>query len=265
MGTPRIRLSEEEYTSIMTKRESEVSSALVIPDIHYPFHDPKTVGIAIQLAKDIKPDKIILLGDCFDAKNLSKKFKDPNLTMEQGVYLTRKEMLGFREEVFLPLWKAGGECEVLWCGGNHDLTRTEEAIRDEPDRGELIDTRKMFPEAKICSYGEYHKVGKLLFTHGDYCNDAHAKKHVLMYGSPVIYGHTHTFQTYTSIAKSDSKPHMAISLGCACKKDPEYIKNKANAWVHAVGVCYFFKSGEFNFYPVQVINGRTIFNGIIYS
>lgn len=249
----------------LIKGGAKMEKALIIPDIHAPLEHKPTIKIAIKLARDLKPDYIVYLGDCFDATGISR-WRDKRVTEEDGVWATGQEIEYFKKNIYDPLKKASGKrVKILWCGGNHDEERTRLAIADTPDRKKILDIRKIFPDAKICEYGEYHKIGKLVFTHGDYHNDAHAKKHVLTYGSSVCYGHTHNIQSYTMIAKADKNPHKAQSMGCACNKNPEYIRSKSNAWQHALGVAYFQPNGNYNLYTVEVIRGEAMFNGKTYK
>lgn len=39
-----------------------MESAIVLSDLHYPYHDPKYVNIATKLIKLLKPDHVIGLG-----------------------------------------------------------------------------------------------------------------------------------------------------------------------------------------------------------
>jgi len=245
-----------------------ITQALIVPDLHCKDEHKPTVKIAMQLAEEFKPGYLVYLGDCFDATGISR-FRDRRMTEEDGVYCTADEINYFKKFIYDPLKEAckkkGKYPKILWCGGNHDEFRIREAIAHTPDRAKLLNIHKIFPDADICEYGDSHKIGKLYFTHGDYHNDAHAKKHVLIYGRSICYAHNHSIQSYTYISKGDRQPHKAQSMGCACNKNPDYIRNKNNAWQHALGFCYFRSTGEFNLYTIEIINNKAVFNGKLYG
>jgi len=47
------------------KVKKSLETAIVIPDLHVPYHSREVVNIAINLIKDTNPDHVIFLGDCF--------------------------------------------------------------------------------------------------------------------------------------------------------------------------------------------------------
>lgn len=247
-----------------------MKTVLILPDIHYPLHDKKCLKIVEQVAKDLKPEHIVYLGDCFNADGISKY---THKKMERGIYETAREIEGFKKDIHLPL--SVHTKKVLWCGGNHDTQRISDLFAKLEERGEepeliehykdVLSLDKRFPDIDICGYNEFHKIGKLYFTHGIYHNDAHAKKHALAYGKSVVYGHLHTFQSYTTTTMGSNQPHKATCVGCLCNKQMEYLKNRPTGWTHGFAVAYFHDNGDFNLYPVEIIKGKCVFNGKLYK
>lgn len=244
---------------------------LILPDIHCPYEDKKAVKVALKIARDLKPDILTYIGDCIDAEGISKYTVK---TAGRGVGEVIREIKYFRENIYDPFKKACKPERILWCGGNHDYQRIYDLIakmraKGEEDMADMfkekLDLQKNFPDAEIVPWNESHKIGHLYLTHGTYHNDAHAKKHVTAYEDNVVYGHLHSIQTYTKVTKGSKQAHKATCLGCLCNTNPEYLKNKPNSWIHAVGIAYFFPNGNFNLYTIEIINGRCIWNGKIYS
>lgn len=236
--------------------------AVVIPDLHVPYHHKPTFNIILQVVKDIQPEHIVFIGDCFDAEALGSWTKD---TVEEGLYKTLDEIEQFQEEVLDPLRNIASDSEYYWCGGNHDMQRVKDAIEDLKGRRKVINLDKMFPNIKMTEYNQYVKIGKLHYTHGTYHNKYHARKHVDNYQVNVMYGHTHTVQSFTKHTKTDRDPIKATSIGACCNLNPNYMKNKPNAWVHAFAVVNYFENGNFTSHINEVIDGKTIFNGKVYK
>jgi len=242
-----------------------MKTGIIIPDLHYPYHDKKYLKVLKALVKDIDPNYLIYLGDCFDAYGISQFAKKDGVDKEDGVYMTHKEMKGFQKDIYDPIKALAKKADIYWTGGNHDEQRTREAVLENPDRAPLIDMNMMFPDANICEYNKSIKIGKAVFTHGVYTNDAHAKKTTINFEDNVIYGHTHDSQEYTKVTMGDNDVHAGISMGCGCNKNPDYMKNRPNSWVHLIGVIYFQPNGNFNLYKVLVFDGKAIFNNKLYK
>lgn len=245
---------------VAIKKQIEV--ALVIPDLHVPYQNKGVVNIAKQLAKDLLPDHLIYIGDCFDAEQLGRWTKK---TIEEGIYRTRWEIKKFKDEVYDPLRIACPQATVYWTGGNHDMQRIKDVLIEMPERKELLDLEAMFPDCKMTEYNQFVKIGKLYFTHGEYHGSNHAKKHVTEWSENVMYGHTHTVQTYLASTKGENKRRKATSIGAACDLNPAYMKNKAHAWIHALTVVYFQKNGNYNSYVIEIMNNRCVFNNKLYK
>lgn len=244
------------------KVKKKLETAIVIPDLHVPYHSKGVVEIAVQLIKDTKPDHIVLLGDCFDAEFLGRWTTS---TVEQGIYRTLEEIEVFKREVYEPIRKAAKKAQIYWTGGNHDMQRLKDVIEEMPDRAKQLDLQRMFPDVKMTEYNEWVKIGKMYFTHGVYTNIHHSKKTADMWQSNVMYGHVHDVQQYTKQTLVDKQPHITIALGSACSRNPAYMKNRPNNWVHALGVVYFQKGGHFTAYTPIIVEGKTVFNGKIYG
>ena len=247
-----------------------MKTALILPDIHYPYHDKKCLSIVTQIAKDIQPDIGVYLGDNFNADGISKY---THKKMETGIYETAKEIQGFYDKIHAPLSVLVPDW--LWCGGNHDVQRIDDLLGKLSAKGveqglidhytDMLNLNKHFPDIDICKWNEAHKIGKLYFTHGTYHNDAHAKKHALTYGGSVVYGHLHTFQSYTSISLGTGQQHKATSIGCLCNLNPSYLKNRPTGWIHGFAVAYIQDNGNYNLYPIEIVSGKCVFNGKLYN
>jgi predicted phosphodiesterase len=248
---------------------SKIKTAFVLSDLHFPYHHEPTVEIAKQICKDLNPDHFVYLGDNFDAEGISR-FTERSL--ERGIGDTIKEIEGFTylHKEFKRICK---KAQFYWCGDNHctkriaDLLEKCEAKRwyerlDYCKRE--FDLKRLFPEVKFCEYNESHKIGKLHFTHGEYCNDSAAKKHATAWGGNLVFGHVHTCMSYTLRQKSDY-PKQATALGCACTHSPKYMNNQSHGWIHCLGVVYFFPDGNYNLYPIQIHKRKCIFNGKVYE
>jgi hypothetical protein len=114
-------------------------------------------------------------------------------------------------------------------------------------------------------YGQVFNLGKLWFTHGMYTCQNHAKKHVESYGRSIVYGHLHDVQMHVKVSPIDvNDKHMGLSLGCLADKNPKFMENRPNNWVHAVGVGLIRSDGSFSIDPVMICNGVASYGGMTF-
>jgi hypothetical protein len=160
---------------------------------------------------------------------------------------------------------------MIWCEGNHEY-RIERLIDEHPVLEGMIEPEivlrlkeRNIEYIKSWSEGKTLRLGKCLFSHGLYCNDAHAKKHVQHFGSSILYGHTHDVQVYSSHAYGFNDAKIGASLGCLCLPQ-KYMRGAPTRWVQAVTVfTYDKRTGNFWFEVLRINNHQLIYNGEVFD
>lgn len=76
------------------------SCLLIIPDQHAPYHHPDTIEFLIDVAANIKPTRVINLGDETDGHALSMHDSDPNLDSAGAELAKAKQFLHKLASVF---------------------------------------------------------------------------------------------------------------------------------------------------------------------
>lgn len=249
----------------MTKSQQRI---VVVPDVHLPHHDEHALSVALQILKAHKPDIVVFIGDFLDCEPLSHWLRDKKRLVE-GLRMWEDFKLGNdildQIEEVCKRW--------VFIEGNHE-DWIRQYIDEHPevegffelDKGlEFEKRRKRGVRITHLKYGQTHKIGKAYFTHGTYTCMHHAKKHVDEYGRSIIYGHLHTIQQYVKVSPVDVEDkHLGLCIGCLCSKNPEYMRNKPNGWVHAITTGYIRRDGSFNISPTIIVNGKATFNGKTY-
>ena len=245
----------------------KVRNALVVADHHGYNYAPKVLSIQCKIARIIKPDYLVFLGDQIDATGISK-FTAKEFS--EGALDTVNEIEFFRNKIFNPLVEASPRAKIIWTRGNHDGKRFVDFLLKLKEKGfleqfnhynNLLNIKKQFPEVDVYDYNQCARIGRLYFTHGEYHNMHHTHKHAIVYGKNVMYGHLHTHDEKTVISKATNKIHAGISIPCSCKLDMEYIKNRSHSWVQGCAVVQFTPSGDYFHHVIKIINNRTIFRG----
>jgi hypothetical protein len=220
--------------------------------------------------KDNQFDECVDLGDFMDFEEISR-FSQNMLRSLEGKRLLKNyeianKVLNERLEAL------GKHCKYTLLEGNHDY-RMEVLLDKAPQfEGMLeVETNLRLKERGIqwvrsWSRGEMYTVGKLNFMHGDYISKYHAAKMVDVYGVNLVYGHTHDHQVFEKTTHGMNNPLVAMSLGhIADPRKLKYTRNRPNNWCQLIGVAEIRDNGNFNLYPIRIINHQFSYNGKVYS
>ena len=177
----------------------------------------------------------------------------------------RQEYDSFQSDVLNQL-DLPRKCRKIFLLGNH-CEWIEKYIDRIPELEGFAEIEKCLDlkSWEVIPYHKTAKIGKLYFTHGDFTGIHHSKKTVDTFEKNIVYGHAHTLQIHTKVTPIDGDAHSAISMPCACDMNPDYMRDKASAWVSGFGVFYIQPNGNFNVYPVISSKGSFILNGKYYE
>lgn len=207
-------------------------STLVWSDVHFPFQDSRAVEILRQVARDLKPERLVCMGDVMDFWEISDHRGpangEPDLqaTIDAGVsHLSDMVALsGAQDAIFL-----GGNHEDRWerllDKAAHDV-RFRQLLRLPKVKRALEFKEVVGFEDLGYAYQPYMEGrpylenGTLLYTHGSLTSSHVAKTTLEKYGKNVIFGHMHRIQNYT---KRDLKGQEGgWCIGCLSTLDPHY-------------------------------------------
>ncbi len=240
-----------------------IKRAIILPDVHIDEKVSPIYKIVKKLIKDIKIDEIILLGDFADIASLSAWDYDKKRPMEGRRY--KKEMTTLNNELdFLQKYSK----KITYLEGNHEF-RIERYLDKNPEMEGLIELKEQLSldkrRIKFIKFNKLYKLGKCRFTHGMYTGKYHATKHLQALGCSIVYGHGHRAQSDMMCMKMQD-PIMAYGLGCLCDKQPDYLKNRPSNWINQFAIYEWSdKTGDFNIYPVNIINKQFRWNNKTYS
>ena len=251
-----------------------IKKIVLLPDIHYPNHNPEAMEAVFKFVKWFKPHAVNLLGDAMEmefANHWQKRagnlqyFK--NITVA-GTYNDFDRDILSRLESVLPK-----NCEKVFMEGNHEYW-THGIVAKDPTLKGVVEPELFLRLAlrgwEWIPYIQNHKrgikqYGKLLATHGFYTNKYHAAKTAETFSKSVVYGHTHDIQSYTKVTVDDVGYHTAQSIGCLCTRSPEFMRGNMNRWVNAFGIVLLREDGMFNIYVLVIIDGKFSFDGKVFD
>lgn len=272
-------------------RNPSVKCTFVFPDTHFQApldkagtmlapdycHDPDALSVALQIAKDRKPDEIIHLGDICEMGTISRWSK---LAGRESQVQGRDKR--WYESAWNPQMKM---VEAFWefmadefpkaektqLEGNHDYWAFREFAR--PPLSQFADRSlrnlPLWKDANIKYHpydgGDtlpYADVGRVRVIHGYNATAERMRKE----HDNVIYGDSHQI-IYKQWDANSRESRAAWCVGCLSKLKPEFnsLGGRQNGWRHGFGVIYTMPDGGFQVDQVRIDNGRCInFDGKSY-
>jgi hypothetical protein len=229
------------------------------------LHDSKALKVALDFAKDFKPDHVILGGDILDCGAISHHNHGKPGAVEGFRLLGDANEV--RKALIDPLDALKPKTKT-YITGNHEDWLTD-LVEQIPALEGIVDVKSMLKLDKgwkVIPVGGAHKLGKLIFIHGDQVKGGvHSAKYAVeAYQKNIFFGHHHTHQAYTRVSALEQNGHTGTAVPCLCKKDPKYGGGSPNRWMQ--GFLYgYVHQDSFNAYVVIIINGKATINGKVYK
>jgi predicted phosphodiesterase len=242
-------------------------------DVHYPVHDADTIDCVLDFLKHNKVDGFILGGDQMDNAEISHHNKDRAKFKPKGAFKNNEKY--FDHDVLKRIEKAvPRDARKIWIEGNHDFWEKQMDEVSPELEGCFHRRINLNLDARGWEFidnGRAFTLGKIKVIHGDQLFGSFgggvmpSRKAVDTYISNVLMGHTHSPQSYAKVSPVEDKKLMAWVAPCACRMNPDYVRNRPTAWVNGFIIIEMLPSGDFNLYPVLVTRGRCLYGGKIYG
>ena len=228
---------------------------IVVTDTHGDMQDDATVEGIYSFIGDFRPTIRVHAGDAFDFRNLRRGASDEEKAdsleddWQMGSELLSRIFDGGKKNFFL----RGNHDERLWDFRRNSSGLVRDYAHDGIKRVEGLVRKtgsKMLPYD--ASAGVL-RLGKLSIIHGYHAGANACRQHAGIYGN-CIFGHVHTIE---SAPVASLEPAEARSIGCACKRDMDYINKKTGKLRWGQGWAYgeVFQDGSYQLFQARKING----------
>jgi predicted phosphodiesterase len=250
----------------LVTESGETRKALILPDMHIPYHDEMAIGIAINEGHRQGIDTVVILGDGVDCYDVSYWKKDPMRPRFPKEREIAKSFIQKFDKAF-PSY-----IEKIWIEGNHEQRvrwliwqqAKQFADIEELSIPSLYGFRdlgwKYISNTELKRAGaEPFKLGKCYMFHGHEIGMSggavnFAKLHYDKDPICQCNAHHHQEQHYT-IRKSSGEVDGSWILGCLCDLNPEYAP--FNRWNHGFGIIEW-NDETFRVTPYKIIDGKLI-------
>lgn len=245
---------------------NRLSPILVVPDVHAPFHDADAWKLMIDVARDLQPETIVLIGDLMDCFCISSHSKSPErvFRLKDEVLVARGllddlDSLGAKDKVFLE--------------GNHE-DRLARYISDKaPELYGLIDIPKLLElkdrDWEWVPYRQDTRLGSIYYTHDvGFFGKYSVYRTLEAYQHSNVTGHTHRL-AYIVGGNAAGESQIGASFGWLGDVSQITYTHQAKAkrdWALGFGVGYLDKqNGHTHFQPIPIVDNRCVFNGKLYK
>lgn len=245
--------------------KNSIKRILIIPDVHHPYHCKKAWNLVLLVAKSIKFDALITLGDFADFFLLFGGNRNPNKNLDFKKDLDKVNMaidqldaLDIKDRVFL--------------AGNHE-ERLERYLMEKAP--ELFNTLKIKEVLKLkergwkyVPYRDYHTVGKFHFTHDLESAGRNAVlRNLDRFQHNIVCGHTHRLH-YVVEGNAKGDRHVSATFGWLGDVEQIDYKHKALArreWSQGFGMLYLNRDGTGILNPVPIVRRSCVVEGVKFS
>ena len=236
---------------------------LRLSDIHYPFHDQRSLEAAVNHGIKLDPTILLLAGDIIDCHDLSDYDRDPRhryTEIEMAMIVEQLEQ--FRQ--------AFPKARIVWMEGNHEHRLKRYLMRRAPD---LYGLPMMDVPGFVTIAGHanaMHRVewvddcrvvrtGKLAHIHGHEFKGGGgvnpARWLFLKTGESAMMGHCHRTSEHSEPNLS-GKQIACWSTGCLSELHPPYMRH--TKWNHGFATVIVDASGDFEVSNHRIINGKVL-------
>ena len=234
-------------------------------DTHVPFHDIRAIGATLNFVSDIKPDRLVHLGDYFDFPEFSrhtKKMAGQKPTFQQS----QDEGLKLMEFI-----ASAYHLDTL-CEGNHDAHPERWIANIAPEFTgchalavpRMLQLRKHRVHWVTIDEQRDFMVGPVNAHHGFAVGKNHINKSLQDNPRPQVYAHTHKEGIGTGMRFGGDAPR-AMSVGCLRDLWPDWKRGRPSDWTQSVGSVWWENGTVLEMQVHQISNGVLTANGKRYK
>lgn len=228
---------------------------LIIPDCHHPAVDIAAWRLLLKVAKDLKPDVCVILGDFGDFASVmshAKSYKQRQLLLIDEVAdvksaLDDLDALPFTQKHFI--------------AGNHEYRVDRYICEKCPELFGMVSISEVLELTKrgwyYTPYRDFKKVGNVYYTHDTGTAGINAHRTSLgKFRQNVVIGHTHRFG-FEVKGDLGGRPSVGAMLGwLGDPKEAAGYMHSVNAktdWAHGFGMAYEREDGVSYIHPIMIL------------
>lgn len=277
--------------------KGDARKAVILSDLQYPYADEKAVEVALQIVRDVKPDKVVLVGDMLDLAAWGKYEQRPEFAAQtQAAVIQAHQLLA-------TLRKLCPAAEIAVLEGNHDARMEKSLLANARQafglrRADALDGWPVMSVPYLTAMDDldvnyvsgypanrFWLNDNLQIRHGQRVRSGGSTAKLVADDERVstIFGHVHRIETHykTTQVRSGGRTNAAYAIGCLCRIDGSVpsVKNGYDLsgrpvenfedWQQAIAVVdYEEGNAPFNVTPIYINtfnNYQAVYNGKRYE
>lgn len=257
-------------TSCSIYERGGMKKALLIPDVHIGHEDKKAYGLMLKVAKDIKVDEIVILGDFADFYAINSHGTHP-----QVIPMLIDEVESVKKRID-ELDKLFPKAKKVFIEGNHEYRLERYLLKNCPALFGVTSTEHLLelnkrPNWKFIPYGpnqSYKVLGsKLKARHEPLSSSAKATAAKAL--TSLVYGHIHRIEE-SHIVGLDGTNHVCFSVGWLGDKTYDkifgYVKSH-HQWQLGFGIVHVDEKTKYFYHDkIHILDNYTcVVNGKLYK
>ena len=238
----------------------QCNKALIICDIHVPYHDTEALQLALEEGKRQNVDAIVINGDALDCHHLSDFVKDPRKRKFKDELYALRMFMGYLREEF-------PQAKIYYKEGNHEARYWKFMRVKAP---ELIDIDVFdFPTLAHLDKHDIHwidgvsklNIGALSIFHGHEFGKQFmpsvnvARGLYLKTKANSMCGHHHQTAEHSE-RDVNGKVITCWGVGCLSELSPDY--NPYSKYNHGFAVVSKYGQKDFSVQNFRIYNGRIL-------
>lgn len=203
---------------------------VAIPDLHCPFEHPRAFDFVRRIVADVRPDRVVCLGDEIDSYGLSRFAKNPDIDAP-GRELARAR------EALRPFFKLLPRVSV--CHSNHTQRGVKRAVEAGLPSDFVRPMSAILGAPKGWTWADDFDLDNVLYFHGDgFTGHAAARQAAIGHRRNCVIAHIHAHAGVTWIG---SRSGAIFGMNCGCLINPaapafDYARYSVNRPVLGCGV-----------------------------
>lgn len=180
---------------------------LVIPDIQAPYHHQDALAFLERLRDDVKPTRVVCIGDSVDFHRLAKF---PPVADSPGAAQEHDLALYFLEKLY-KLFPVAQEV-----ASNHNMRYAKRASEAGIPSSFLKPYAEIMRHPKGWSIHDYIEIDGVMYEHGDRLPGASQKTAISVNWQSTVYGHHHS---HAGVQWAANRKRLAFAMNVGCLID----------------------------------------------
>lgn len=255
------RVVAHEARAATSTPDVSLTKILVIPDMHHPYADDLVWRTILAVAREAKPDIVVIIGDFCDFYSVSFHAKDP----ARGARLRAE--IDYCNDALNELQQTGVR-RVVFVEGNHENRLARWVAERAPELFRMMTVQDLLGIEKRgwewVPYKSWITIGKMSYTHDvERCGINAGRQSLIDFGGNLTFGHSHRGST-TYQGTLDDGQHVCLNVGHGSDYDKVDYRNRARAkrdWQHGFGWQVQTSNGDTWCQFVPILDGRCIVDG----